>query len=230
MPAYNLAGSIAANIERVVAATASVAAVEIVVADDGSTDETGDEARAAASRFENVTIVSLSPNQGKGAALQAAFAASTRETIVFLDADLDLPPEQVPAFVNRLGTESLDALVGTKQEAMEPGRYPILRRLLSRIFSGVIRLLFNLPVGETQTGLKAFRRAPLEEVLPSLRIKRYTYDLELLVALHRRGYAIGEAPVELAKGASGAGASVRTLWEMGRDTLRIWLRAIRGHI
>ncbi len=67
-------------------------------------------------------------------------------------------------------------------------------------------------------------------MLPSLRIKRYTYDLELLVALHRRGYAIGEAPVELAKGASGAGASVRTLWEMGRDTLRIWLRAIRGHI
>lgn len=226
MPAYNLAGSIATNIERVVAATSSITGVEIVVADDGSVDETREQAEAVASRFENVTIVSLSPNQGKGAALQAAFAASTNETIVFLDADLDLPPEQVPAFAARLGNESLDALVGTKQEAMEPGRYPIARRLLSRIFSGVIRLLFSLPVGETQTGLKAFRRAPLEDVLPSLKIKRYTYDLELIVALNRKGYTIGEAPVELAEGASDAGVSVRTLWEMGRDTVRIWLRTI----
>lgn len=118
------------------------------------------------------------------------------------------------------------ALVGAKQQAMQPGRYPGYRRVLSRIFSGTTRLLFRLPVTETQTGLKAFRREALDQTLPRLRVKRYTYDLELVVALHRRGFTIAETPVELAAGASEAGVSVRTLWEMGRDTLRIWLRMI----
>ena len=113
---------------------------------------------------------------------------------------------------------------------MGPGRYPQLRRVLSKTFSGVIRLLFHLPVGETQTGLKAFRRPPLTEVLPNLRVKRYTYDLELLVGLHRRGYTISEAPVELSEGASDSGVSIGTLWEMGRDTLLIWLRTILRRI
>lgn len=226
MPAYNLAGSIGAGIERVVAATVSLDPVEIVVVDDGSNDDTRGEAVAVASRFENVIVVGHSPNRGKGAALQAAFAVSTQDVIVFLDGDLDLPPEQIPAFVAQLRSRGTDALVGTKQEAMEPGTYPLLRRFLSKTFSVVIRLLFRLPVGETQTGLKAFHRQPLTEVLPTLRIKRYTYDLELLVGLHRRGYTIGEAPVELADGATSSGVSAGTLWEMGRDTFRIWLRTL----
>jgi glycosyltransferase involved in cell wall biosynthesis len=230
MPAYNLGDSIGAGIDRVVAATSAMTPVEIVVADDGSADTTRREAETAASAHPNVVVVGHRPNQGKGAALQAAFSASTRQTVVFLDGDLDLPPEQLPALVEHFRASGLDALVGTKQGAMEPGRYPLLRRVLSRTFSGVIKLLFRLPVGETQTGLKVFRRDPLAEVLPRLRVKRYTYDLELIVALHRRGYAIGEVPVELAEGASESGVSLGTLWEMGRDTLRIWLRAVFGRL
>lgn len=230
LPAFNLADSIGANIVRVVAATTELSPVEVIVADDGSSDGTRAISEETAARFGNVTVVGHSPNQGKGAALQAAFAASKYRTVVFLDADLDLPPEQVPWFVGQLESGGTDAIVGTKQGAMEPGRYPMLRRVLSRIFSAVIRLLFRLPVDETQTGLKAFRRDALDDVLPTLTVRRYTYDLELLVALNRKGYTITEAPVELAERASGSGVSVRTLWEMGRDTLRIWLRTIFGRI
>ena len=227
MPAYNLAGSIGANVDRVVHATRSWRHVEIVIADDGSDDATRTEAAAAAARLDGVTVVGHTPNRGKGAALQAAFAASTAETIVFLDGDLDLPHEQLPAFLDRFHEAGTDVLVGTKRAAMGSGRYPFSRRVLSKIFSLVIRLLFRLPVGETQTGLKAFRRSPLGEVLPGLRVKRYTFDLELLVALNRRGATMTEAPVELAEGASDTGVSVGTLWEMGRDTLRVWIRTLR---
>lgn len=230
MPAFNLASSIGTSIDRVAAATAAMSAVEIVVCDDGSTDGTRSAAEAAAERHDGVVVVGHDPNQGKGAALQTAFAASSGEVVVFLDADLDLPPEQVPAFVAELRASGLDVLVGTKQEAMQPGTYPWYRRVLSKVFTGVIRLLFRLPVVETQTGLKAFRRSALEGVLPRLRVKRYTYDLELLVALHRRGFTMAETPVELSPGASGAGVSVRTLWEMGRDTLRIWARTLLRRI
>lgn len=230
MPAYNLAGTIGAAIERVVRAAAPLERVEIVVADDGSRDGTRREAEEAAARFDNVLVVGHEQNRGKGAALVTAFSASSLDTVVFLDADLDLPPEQVPGFVQRLYDEGVDALVGTKQAAMDPGRYPQLRRMLSRIFSGVVKVLFRLPIAETQTGLKAFRRAALTAVVPRLTVERYTYDLELLVLLDRSGFTMRQAPVELALGASSSGVSVRTLWEMGRDTLRIWLRAVSGRI
>jgi glycosyltransferase involved in cell wall biosynthesis len=226
MPAYNLEEQIAANIDRTVLATSELGPVEIVVVDDGSADGTLVAAREAASRYNEVRIVSHSPNRGKGAALQAGFGASSGTEVVFLDGDLDLPPEQVPGFVQQFRLADVDALVGAKQTSMEPGSYPLMRRILSRLFSLAIRLMFRLPVRETQTGLKVFRREALETVMPRLRLMRYTYDLELVVSLHRGGYRIEEAPVELSVGASAGGVTLRTLWEMGRDTLRIWLRSI----
>ena len=228
MPAYNLGETIAANIDRTVSAMSAMAQTEIVVVDDGSTDGTGAAAAEAAAGHHAVTVVSYSTNRGKGAALKAGFEASTGSEVVFLDGDLDLPPEQVPMFMDHFRASGADALVGAKQTSMEPGSYPLLRRVLSKLFSGTIRMLFRLPVKETQTGLKVFHREPLEAVMPALRVMRYAYDLELIVSLHRRGYRIEQAPVELAEGASAGGVSVGTLWEMGRDTLRIWLRSVFG--
>jgi len=227
MPAYRLAGSIGPDIDRTVAALAPLNDYEIVVVDDGSDDATGAAARAAAKSYSQVSVLSYSTNRGKGAALQSGFETASGATVVFLDGDLDLPPEQVPGFLDEFERQDVDVLVGAKQRAMSPGTYPALRRLLSRIFSTTISILFRLPVSETQTGLKAFRRKPLEDFLPELEVKRYTFDLELLVRMQRAGYRIGEAPVTLAEGASATGVSLRTLWEMGRDTAATWVRSLR---
>ena len=225
MPAYQLAPEIAANVDRTVEALRGVPGVEIIVSDDGSTDGCRAAAQQAAAGHDNVSVVGYTPNRGKGAALLEAFTASTGEIVVFLDADLDLPPEQVPAFLERQRTTGVDVLVGAKQQSMEPGRYPALRRVLSKTFSLVTSLLFRLPVDETQTGLKSFRREALNETLPQLQIMRYSFDLELIVRVNRAGYSIAAAPVELAVGASATGVSLRTLWEMGRDTFLIWVRS-----
>lgn len=227
MPAYRLAVTIGANIDRTVDALAPLDDFEVVVVDDGSDDGTGDAARRAASQLPQVSVVSYATNRGKGAALQRGFEDTSGATVVFLDGDLDLPPEQIPGFLVRFDQQDVDVLVGAKQRAMSPGTYPALRRVLSRIFSVTISVLFRLPVSETQTGLKAFRRKPLEDFLPDLEVKRYTFDLELLVKMKRAGYRIGEAPVTLAEGASATGVSIRTLWEMGRDTAATWLRSLR---
>lgn len=226
MPCYGLAGSIAANINRVVAATAAEEGVEVIVADDGSTDGTLQAAEAAAARHSHVLVVANPQNAGKGRALQLAFAASSGEIVVFLDGDLDLPPEQVPAMVAELRRGGYDALLGAKRAALVAGGYPATRRVLSRVFSAVVRFAFRLPVAETQTGLKAFRREPLAAALPRVRIGRYTFDLELVVLLHRAGCRLGEYPVDLAIQASASKVTAGTLWEMGRDTLVLWFRTL----
>jgi len=226
MPCYQLAGAIAASLDRVVAATAAEAGVEVVVADDGSTDGTLAAARAAAARHPGVVVVANPQNEGKGRALQRAFAVSTGEIVVFLDGDLDLPPEQVPALVARLRSGGEDALLGAKRAALVPGGYPRARRVLSRLFSAVARLAFRLPVAETQTGLKAFRREALEATLPQVRIRRYTFDLELVVRLDRAGYRLGEFPVTLDLQASGSRVTLRAVAQMARDTALLWFRSL----
>jgi glycosyltransferase involved in cell wall biosynthesis len=227
LPCYELAGSIAGNIDRVVTALAGEPGVEVIVADDGSTDGTRLAAERAAVPHGRVSVIASPHNEGKGRVLQRAFSASTGATVVFLDGDLDLPPEQVPAFVARLEERGLDALLGGKRDAMVGGGYPAARRVLSRIFSAVVKLAFRLPVTETQTGLKAFRRDALEATLPLVQISRYTFDLELVVRLHRGGFRVEEAPVELDVQASSSRVTLGTLWEMGRDTAGLWFRSLR---
>ncbi|MDJ0923855.1 MAG: glycosyltransferase family 2 protein [Acidimicrobiia bacterium] len=224
MPAHQLETTISDNIDRVVAVVRDWELPEIIVIDDGSTDDTRGFADKAAAGSSVVTVVGYDVNRGKGGALKEGFAHATGKTIVFLDADLDLPPEQLPAFLDTFRESDVDVLVGAKRSAMVPGRYPALRRILSLTFAAVNRILFRLPVRETQTGLKVFRRAALEDTLPRLETNRYAFDLELLARIRKAGGSMTEAPVSLSPGSSG-GLSLTTLWEMGRDTLRIWFRS-----
>mgnify|MGYP001820266420 CR=1 FL=1 len=225
MPAYRLEATIADNIDRVAAVVGSWDDSEIIVIDDGSPDDTRGFAEKAAARSDLVSVVGYATNRGKGGALKEGFQYATGETIVFLDSDLDLPPEQLPQFLDAFYSAGVDALVGAKRSAMVAGRYPMLRKLLSLAFAALNGLLLRLPVRENQTGLKAFRRSALEETLPKLDTERYAFDLELLVRIRKAGGTMTEAPVSLAPGSS-SGLSLATLWEMGRDTLKIWLRSI----
>ena len=224
MPAYQLESEIAANVDRVAAVAEAWTESEIIVIDDGSTDDTREQAEKSAIRHDKVRVVSYEVNRGKGGALKEGFAHSNGQTVIFLDSDLDLPPEQLPTFLSEFAKLDVDALVGAKRTAMSPGRYPALRRVLSLTFAAVNRVLFRLPVRETQTGLKVFRRSALEETLPRLETVGYAFDLELLVRIRKAGGSMTETPVALAKGSS-SGISLATLWEMGRDTLKIWFRS-----
>ena len=227
MPVYRLADDIGRNLDRVVGAMAPIPDFEVVVSDDGSDDGTRAAAEVAAREHDDVVVVGHEVNAGKGRTVLEGVEASNGDVIVLLDADLDLPPEQLPGVLHRFLTLGVDALVGSKRGSMRSGGYPWLRRVLSRIFSFVTKVAFRLPVSETQTGLKVFRREPLMEVLPTVEVGRYVYDLELLVRMKKAGYTMAETPVTLEVAASGSSVAAGTLWEMGRDTVGLWFRMRR---
>lgn len=229
LPAWNLGKVIAANIERVTDVLRGLGPVEVVVVDDGSADNTLLECQRAATGSGGVVrVLRHEVNRGKGEALFTGACATSAELVVFLDADLDLPPEQVPALLEHM-TE-LDMLVGAKRFAMGEGRYPFVRRILSRIFALSTVGLFRLPVRETQTGLKILRRSIIDQVLPQMRIHGYAYDLEMLIRAHRAGYRIKEMPVELGPTASQAPVRAAMMWQLGRDTLRLLWWTLSGRI
>ncbi|MGH8925058.1 MAG: glycosyltransferase family 2 protein [Acidimicrobiia bacterium] len=228
LPAYNLGPVIADNVQRVRRALAPLGTVEIVVVDDGSTDRTYQEATRSAADLPMTRVIRHDVNRGKGEALFTGARATTAELVLFLDADLDLPPEQVLPLVGQM--EGVDLLVGAKRKSMAGGRYPLARRILSRIFTLLTVGVFRLPVSESQTGLKILRRPVIEGVLPQMRIHGYAYDLEMLLRAHRSGMKLKEAAVELGESASTAPLRVVMLWQMGRDTLRLWWWTVSGRI
>jgi glycosyltransferase involved in cell wall biosynthesis len=228
LPAYNLGPVIADNLRRVAKALASVGTVEIVVVDDGSADRTFHEASLAAADLSTAKVIRHEVNRGKGEALFTGARATSAELVLFLDADLDLPAEQVPALIEKMG--GVDLLVGAKRKAMAGGHYPLARRVLSRIFALLTVGLFRLPVSESQTGLKIVRRTVIDRVLPQMRIHGYAYDLEMLLRAHRFGLILREVPVELGENASTAPLRLGMLWQMGRDTLRLWWWTLSGRI
>ena len=224
MPAYQLGNHIRDNVLRVAAVLENMPGSEVIVVDDGSTDDTYAQASATGS----ARVLRHEVNLGKGAALRTGAMAATTPTVVLLDGDLDLPPEQLPDIVDTFRESELDVLVGTKRYGMSGGRYPLKRRFLSAIFRIVTRVLFRLHVSETQTGLKVLRRDVARSIMPALEVTRYAFDLELLVRAQRLGAKIGEIPVALRVGASSSPLSMSTLWEMARDTLRIFWWSLRS--
>lgn len=227
LPAYQLGSVIAANLERV-ASVLSALSPEIVVVDDGSTDQTRSEALRAVANIPRASVLSHPVNRGKGQALFTGAKVATGDLIVFLDADLDLPPEQVLGLLAGMG--DADVLVGAKRDSMTAGRYPLIRRVLSRLFSLATVGLFRLTVTETQTGLKIFRRKVLEVVIPQMRIDGYAYDLEMLVRAQRAGFKLTQTPVELGPGASTASLRGGMLWQMARDTARLQWWVLTGRV
>ena len=223
MPAYQLGDVIERNISSVFEVLAPLEP-EVVVIDDGSTDDTASAIARAQAMHPRLVVVRLPINRGKGRALLSGFEASSGSRIVFLDADLDLPPDQIPDVLDHL--DRADIVVGTKRDSMATGAYPGLRRVLSRIFALATGGVFRLPVTETQTGLKAFKREVLETVGGNVRIDRYAFDIELLVRARAAGFSMVETPVRLGGRASESSLRPSMMWNLAKDTLRIawwWL-------
>lgn len=168
---------------------------EIIVVDDGSKDGTIDEMVKAAKIFGNVHPVRYEKNQGKGNAIKHAFNHVTGDMVTFLDADLDLHPNQIPIFIEYMEKSNADVVVGSKRHPQSQIDYPAHRRILSFAFNILTRILFNLSLTDTQAGLKLFKYEVLKKVLPRILVRQYAFDLEILVNAHHLGYKIVEAPI-----------------------------------
>jgi glycosyltransferase involved in cell wall biosynthesis len=198
MPAFNEGGCIYDNIRLTgnILAEAGISA-EILAVDDGSSDNTLAEIERAAKAFESVRVVRNPYNMGKGMALRSGFEHSTGEIVVFLDADLDLHPSQIQTLLAALEEGPYDIVVTSKHHPQSQLEYPLSREIASWIYFMFIKILFNLPVRDTQTGLKVFRRKVLDDVFHRLLVKKFAYDIELLAVAVRFGYRVKEVPVIL---------------------------------
>ena len=198
MPAYNEGVHICENIRMTdEVLRESGLDAEIIAIDDGSSDNTLAEIERAAEKFDNVTTARNHNNMGKGRALRTGFEHAKGDIVVFLDADLDLHPNQIHNLLDVLEAGPYDVVVTSKHHPESKLSYPFSRKVASLGYYMIIKVLFGLPVKDTQTGLKIFRRDVLDKVFHRLLVKTYAYDVELLATAVSFGYRIHEVPVVL---------------------------------
>lgn len=226
MPAFNESAHILSNLREVVRTFESFSCdYEVLLVDDGSPDRTYlHAARVLVEHPERVRIVRYDENQGKGNALIAGFGYSTGDYIVFLDADMDLHPSQLPRFFQILDDQEADVVIGSKRHPDSQVDYPLIRRIYSWGYYSLVRLLFGLPLRDTQTGLKLFKRAVLEDVFPRVLAKRFAFDIEILSIAHSHGYKITDAPVRLEFMREMGRIKAKHVWVIWLDTLAIFYR------
>ena len=159
MPAYNEAQSLGRTIEETVNTFKECGLeYEVILVDDGSQDGTYEKALTLAQEHGNVKAFSYKPNMGKGHALKHGFQFAHGDLVLFLDADSDLPPPQIPRFLNYMKESNADVVIGSKRHPLSKVRFPLARRFWSKGYSLMVRILFNLKVTDTQVGMKLFQR------------------------------------------------------------------------
>lgn len=225
MPAYNEAEYIFSSAKETSKVFTDVDCEhEIIVVDDGSKDDTYEEALRASLNFDHIRVVRYDPNLGKGFAIAHGFKFVTGELVAFLDADLDLHPKQLQTFLDYMRENDADVVVGSKRHPLSEIDYPFHRRIISGVYYGVAKVLFGLPVKDTQTGLKLFKYEVLERVMPKILVKRYAFDLEILANAHHLGYKIVEAPIILGFRRKFSRIYPQDVYYTWKDTMAVFYR------
>lgn len=229
MPAFNEGAHIHANI-RHVCETLEGLHYEIIVVDDGSSDNTFAESQRAADEGYPVRAVRQDVNRGKGASLFHGYEFASGDLVAFLDSDLEIAPENLLTLIKVVRETNADVVAGVK-DLQQANQFPPIRRLMSRGYRAMVALLFGLTITDTQTGIKLFRREVLADAIPRVSARRFAFDIELLVAASRFGYRIVEQPVEISYRRSGGLGRVNLsqLLNMTADTLAIFYRASFWH-
>lgn len=162
---------------------------------------------------------------GKGFALCYGFNKSCGNLIFFWEGNFSISPKQLLLYIGLMDLVNADIVIGSKRHPLSFTYYSPLRRLASRIYQLLVKILFGLNVTDTQVGLKLYKRRVLNKVIPKIIIKNWAFDLEILVVAHNFGFKrIVEAPVEIKKHFIGKKLTPLNIFNLSRDTLAIFYR------
>jgi dolichyl-phosphate beta-glucosyltransferase len=212
IPAYNEARRLPPYLQSVVAyLDGRGLSHEILVVDDGSSDETATLAEQAGAQHPSIRLIRLGRNRGKGAAVRAGMQATRGDRRLFADADGATPiheMERLEAAINN----GADIAIGSRTLASRDSRYHVQARLhrtlLGGLFNHVVRGLGIRDIHDTQCGFKLFRQSVAQDLFSVARIDGYGFDLELLYIAQQRGCRIAEIPINWA---DQPGSKVRVL-------------------
>lgn len=196
IPAYNEAAIIRDTIEQTLSyLSGEFSDFELIISDDGSTDNT--KKIAGEIKDPRLWVTGHFPNKGKGAAVRQGVLSAKGDIIMYTDADLAYGLEAVGALSRLLVSEGADAAIGSRKKHPEGyADYPPIRFVASRCFSLITGLMAGFQY-DTQCGLKAFTREGAREIFSRCTVDGFAFDFEAMMICSKLGLHVEQLPVKI---------------------------------
>lgn len=191
IPAYNEADRIKSVLRSYIA---EFPEQEIIVVFDGQ-DNTPDIVEVVAKECPDIRLLTFHKRLGKGGAIIEGFKAARGDKIGFADADESVSPNDLKDMFETLG--EVDGVIASRRLATSKImiKQPFKRRLASKGFNMLVRILFGLPFNDTQCGAKVFMRRAIYDIIDDLETSGFEIDVEILWRLKNKGYRVVEYPI-----------------------------------
>jgi dolichyl-phosphate beta-glucosyltransferase len=197
IPAFNEEARLGPTLDAYLAYCLQTARrVEVIVVDDGSLDRTSAVVNSYAGQHPEVRLIRLAENQGKGQAVRSGVVNAQGKQILFADADGATPLTELERLEAAIHGGA-DVAIGSRALHDEGVRIKarLYRRVIGRIFHGLVEILTVPRVKDTQCGFKLFRGPVAHDLFSRMRVRGFSFDVEVLMMAQRRGYSIAEVPV-----------------------------------
>jgi glycosyltransferase involved in cell wall biosynthesis len=200
VPAYNEAARLGRSLHEIVRYLNDTREPsEVIVVDDGSTDETAEIARQSMqdSGVVSTRVVRYEENRGKGYAVRLGLLAAQANIALFSDADLSTPITETPKLVDPIRSGEVDLTFGSRalDRRLIGVHQPWRREQGGRVFNLIVRMATGLPFWDTQCGFKAFRLSVCRPLIEAAQIDRFGFDVELIYLAQLARLRLQEIPV-----------------------------------
>lgn len=166
---------------------------EVILVDDGSTDNTPEIIKNYESTKNNIKVISHPKNIGKGFAIKTGVFYAEGEKIIFIDADGSISPSEIPKMVEKL--DEYDVVVGNRTLKESNIEQPYLRKLTGVTFNHYVNLLFHLNIKDNLCGFKGFRKEVAKDLFSLLISHKFIFDVELFYKIRKKNYSLYPLPI-----------------------------------